>query len=59
MLTLHAEQVFTIGTVNGVPQPIVRARDLRNVPDKALLGFQPTSLLGVYMPDTFWFDRKE
>lgn len=57
MLTLHAEQVFTIGTVNGVPQPIVRARDLRNVPEKALLGFQPTSLLGVYMPDTFWFDR--
>lgn len=58
MLALHAEQVFTIGTVNGVPQPIVRARDLRNVPERALLGFQPTSLLGVFMPDTFWFDRE-
>jgi peptide/nickel transport system substrate-binding protein len=58
MLSLHAEQVFTIGTVNGVPQPVVRARALRNVPDRALMGFQPTSVLGVYMPDTFWLDRE-
>lgn len=56
MLRHHAEQVFTIGTVNGISQPIVRARQLRNVPEKALCGFEPTSFLGVYMPDTYWYD---
>ena len=56
MLKHHAEQVFTIGTVNGISQPVVRARRLRNVPEKALAGFQPTSFLGVYMPDTFWYE---
>ncbi|MEM6824089.1 MAG: ABC transporter substrate-binding protein [Pseudomonadota bacterium] len=56
MLALHADQVFSIGTVKGAPQPIVRARDLRNVPDEALFGYRPTSMLGVYNPDTFWRD---
>lgn len=56
MLKHHAEQVFTIGTVNGISQPVVHARRLRNVPEKALAGFQPTSFMGVYMPDTFWYE---
>ncbi|WP_439629314.1 ABC transporter substrate-binding protein [Shinella sp.] len=56
MLKHHAEQVFTIGTVNGISQPIVRSRRLRNIPAKALCGFQPTAFLGVYMPDTFWYE---
>lgn len=56
MLAHHADQVFTIGTVNGISQPVVRARRMRNVPDKALCGFNPTSFLGVYMPDTFWYE---
>ncbi len=56
MLKQHAEQVFTIGTVNGISQPVVRSRRLRNLPVKALCGFQPTSFLGVYMPDTFWYE---
>ncbi|EHS49433.1 ABC transporter, substrate binding protein (oligopeptide), partial [Rhizobium sp. PDO1-076] len=38
-------------------QPIARSKRLRNIPDKALFGFDPTSYLGVYMPDTFWYDR--
>ncbi len=59
MLAHHADQVFTIGTVNGISQPIVRARRLRNVPEKALCGFKPTSFLGVYMPDTFWYGEEE
>jgi peptide/nickel transport system substrate-binding protein len=57
MLKHHAEQVFTIGTVNGISQPIVRSRRLRNIPPKALCGFQPTAFLGVYMPDTFWYEE--
>jgi len=58
MLRHHAEQVFTIGTVNGISQPVVRSRRLRNVPEKALAGFQPTSFFGVYMPDTFWYEEE-
>ena len=57
MLSIHADQVFTIGTVNGAKQPVVRSSHLRNMPDTGLIGFQPTSLLGVYMPDTFWFEQ--
>lgn len=58
MLAIHADQVFSIGTVNGSLQPVVRSARLRNVPESALLGFEPTSYLGVYMPDTFWYEGK-
>lgn len=58
MLAIHADQVFSIGTVNGVLQPIVRSSHLQNVPEKALYGFQPTSYLGAYLPDTFWYDNE-
>jgi peptide/nickel transport system substrate-binding protein len=54
MLTIHADQVFTIGTVNGAQQPVVRAARLQNLPERGLIGYQPTSFLGIYMPDTFW-----
>ena len=56
MLEIHADQVFSIGTVNGSLQPVVRSARLRNLPDEALVGFAPTSYLGIYMPDTFWLD---
>ncbi len=56
MLQINADQVFSIGTVNGAPQPVLRARDLRNVPESGLFGYRPTSMLGVYNPDTFWRD---
>lgn len=58
MLSIHADQVFSIGTVNGGLQPIVRSSHLQNIPDEALVGFEPTSYLGVYMPDTFWLKGK-
>ncbi|MFO1175195.1 MAG: ABC transporter substrate-binding protein [Paracoccaceae bacterium] len=54
MLAIRADEVFSIGTVNGTLQPVLHSAHLRNVPDKALFGFDPTSYLGVYMPDTFW-----
>lgn len=56
MLAIHADQVFSIGTVNGGLQPIVRSSKLQNIPNEALVGFEPTSYLGVYMPDTFWLE---
>lgn len=54
MLAIHADQVFTIGTVNGARQPVISADWLRNLPETGLIGFVPTSMLGIYMPDTFW-----
>jgi peptide/nickel transport system substrate-binding protein len=58
MLAIHADQVFSIGTVNGGLQPLARSARLKNVPDTGLYGFEPTSYLGVYMPDTFWFESE-
>ena len=56
MLGIHADQVFSIGTVNESLQPVLRSSRLRNVPDNGLIGFAPTSYLGIYMPDTFWYE---
>ncbi|MGQ7842948.1 ABC transporter substrate-binding protein [Granulosicoccus sp. 3-233] len=58
MLAIHADQVFTIGTINGTLQPVVRSARLHNLPEKGLFGFQPTSYFGAYMPDTFWLDKE-
>lgn len=57
MLAIHADQVFSIGTVNGALQPVARSSRLRNIPEDGLYGFEPTSYLGVYMPDTFWYEE--
>lgn len=58
MLEIHADQVFTIGTVNGALQPVVRSARLHNLPEEGLFGFTPTSFFGAYMPDTFWLDKE-
>jgi peptide/nickel transport system substrate-binding protein len=57
MLALFTDQVFTIGIVNSTLQPVVRANRLKNMPDEALYGFDPTAYLGVYLPDTFWYEE--
>ena len=57
MLRIFTDQVFSIGIVNSTLQPVLSARQLRNVPEEGLFGFDPTSYLGVYMPDTFWLDQ--
>ncbi|KXF77962.1 peptide ABC transporter substrate-binding protein [Paramesorhizobium deserti] len=58
MLSIYTDQVFSIGIVNGTLQPVVASTRLRNLPDKALYGFDPTSYFGVYMPDTFWLGEE-
>lgn len=59
MLRIHADQVFTIGTVSGARQPIVFARNLVNVPEEGVWAFDPGGYFGRYMPDTFWFRESE
>ena len=57
MLDIHADQMFSIGTVCGVPQPIVVSNRLRNVPQEGLYNWEPGAYFGIYQPDTFWFDE--
>lgn len=56
MLEINAEQQFTIGIVAGVPQPVVVSNHLKNVPEKAIYAWDPGAQLGIYRPETFWFD---
>ncbi len=55
MLEINADQVFTIGILNGTRQPVVISDRLRNVPEEAIWSFEPGAFLGIYLPDTFWF----
>lgn len=55
MLSIHADQVFTIGLIAAVKQPIVVANRLRNVPVEGIYNFDPGAFFGIYRPDTFWF----
>jgi peptide/nickel transport system substrate-binding protein len=57
MLMNHAENQWSIGTVAGALQPIVARSGLMNVPDRALYSWEPTSLLGIYRIDEFYWDR--
>jgi len=56
ILAINAEQQFTIGLVNGVPQPVVARGTLRNVPEKGLYNYEPGAHFGIHRPDTFWFE---
>lgn len=55
MLSIHAEQQFVIGVVNGVAQPVVVRNTLKNVPEKGTYNWDPGAFLGIHRPDTFWF----
>jgi peptide/nickel transport system substrate-binding protein len=56
MLEINADQVFSIGLISGVLQPVVVSRALRNVPEKGIYNWDPGGHFGIYSPDTFWFD---
>jgi peptide/nickel transport system substrate-binding protein len=58
MLEIHAEQVYSIGLISGVPQPVVVKGTLRNVPEEGVYNWDPGAYFGVYRPDTFWFANK-
>jgi peptide/nickel transport system substrate-binding protein len=57
MLRIWAEEVFSIGTVAGVLQPIVVNAKLRNVPEEGIYNWDPGAYFGIYKPDGFWFDN--
>ena len=58
MLRIHADQIFTIGVISGVLQPIVVKANLRNVPVEGIYNFDPGAYFGIYRPETFWLGDK-
>ncbi len=56
MLEIHADQIFSIGVIAGVRQPVVVRNSLRNVPIDGIYNWDPGAQFGIYRPDTFWFD---
>ncbi|MEM8852886.1 MAG: ABC transporter substrate-binding protein [Pseudomonadota bacterium] len=59
ILKLHAEEVLTIGTVEGVIQPVVVKDVLRNVPLEAVYGWDPGAHFGLYRMDEFFFQSPD
>ena len=57
MLQIHADQVYTLGIVAGVPQPVVINDALRNLPAVGLYNWEPGAYFGVYHLDSLWFER--
>ena len=55
MLRVHRDNLFTIGLVSGVRQPVVVNSGLRNVPREGVYNWDPGAHFGIYEPDTFWF----
>ena len=57
MLDINAEQVFSIGIVNQIPQPVIVSNLLKNVPEKGIYSFEPGSFFGMYRVDLFFFSN--
>lgn len=54
MLSIQADQQFTIGVIAGVQQPIVATKRLHNIPEDGIYNWDPGAHFGIYKPDTFW-----
>ena len=55
MLKIHSEQMYSIGVLNAVPQPVIINNQLRNLPEVGIYSWEPSSYFGIYKPDSFWF----
>ena len=56
MLAINAKQVFVIGLISAVPQPVVMANQLRNLPKKGLFSWDPGAQFGMYRMEQAWWD---
>lgn len=59
MLDINAEELYSIGIVASVPQPVVVRRGLMNVPEEGIYHWDPGAYFGLYRPDTFWYETEE
>lgn len=56
MQQIYSNEVFSIGTVAGILQPVVVNRHLHNVPEHGYFNWDPQAFFGVYRMDQFWLD---
>lgn len=54
ILDIHADQVFSIGVISSVQQPVAVSNKLHNVPKNAFYGWDPGAQFGVFRMDEFW-----
>jgi peptide/nickel transport system substrate-binding protein len=59
MLKINADEVFTIGLIAGVKQPVVVSNRLKNVPETGIYNWDPGAHFGIYSTDTFWFEQAQ
>ncbi|RED51336.1 ABC transporter substrate-binding protein [Aestuariispira insulae] len=57
MLDIQTDNVFTIGIVAGILQPVVVRDGLINVPEEGMWNWDPGAHFGVYDTDLFWFEN--
>jgi peptide/nickel transport system substrate-binding protein len=57
ILQIYSDQIYSIGLISGVLQPVAVRRNLHNVPKEAVYNWEPGAQFGVYRPDTFWFEQ--
>jgi peptide/nickel transport system substrate-binding protein len=57
ILAINSDQVYSIGIIAGVPQPIAVSKDLHNLPKEGVFNWEPGAQFGIYRPDTFWFEN--
>lgn len=57
MLSIWSDQVFTIGIISGVMQPVVVNSKLRNIPDEGMYTWDPGAHFGIYELDAVWFEE--
>lgn len=57
ILSIHVDEVLTIGLVAEVRQPIAVKDSLVNVPERGLWGWDPGANFGIYGMDSFFFDQ--
>lgn len=59
MLDIWTDEVYTIGLVSGVLQPIVATKRLQNLPEQGFYNWDPGAHFGAYRPDRFWLSKKK
>lgn len=55
MLKIHSDNVFTIGLIAGVLQPIIVKDGLMNVPEEGIWNWDPGAHFGLYGMDGFYW----
>jgi peptide/nickel transport system substrate-binding protein len=56
ILAVYSAQVYSIGIIGGVPQPVAADERLRNLPAEGIFNWEPGAQFGIYRPDTFWLE---